>query len=159
MNARDIFSTVFGESSPMPEVTIKELENLSKELFDLYQEEEKLANELKVKRLFMTEKEVKFQALLESAGKDSYHSEIGTFSIVERKSVKIPKTIEAKSLLFSWLKEQNIYDEVVSINSQTLNKLYRESLEESEKKGDVFFRIPGLEDPTISPYLSFRRKK
>lgn len=77
-----------------------------------------------------------------------------TFYTAETETVKTPKTLEDKAKLFEFLRDKGLYDEMVSINSQSLNSLYRALSAEALEKGHLEFLMPGVDAPT-----SFRQLK
>lgn len=104
------------------------------------------------------ELELQILADLENMGKTSYQSESGTVSAVLRSTVKTPKDLESKRLLFGYLMEKGIFEELVSVNSATLNSFFKTENEAAIERGDLMFKIPGLDNPTNSFTLSFRKK-
>jgi len=95
---------------------------------------------------------------LESLGKTSYHSEAGVVTSAIRSSVKTPKDLESKRLLFDYLREKGIFEEMVSINSATLNALYKRENEAAIERGELLFKLPGIPEVTNSVELRFRKK-
>lgn len=75
----------------------------------------------------------------------------------EKSSVTTPKTPEQKQELFEYLKEQGIFLEVVSVNSQTLNALYKSLAEDAAADGILEFKMPGVGEPTTYTNLKLRR--
>lgn len=140
------------------EVTITQLEEAAKKIADARKVTDTKRAELKQLDKEAEELEVAFMAMLEATEKSSYHSEVGTLTITNRESVKTPKTNEEKEALFNWLKEKGLYMEVVSVNSQTLQRLYKDEKAAAEERGELFFRLPGVGDPVVNQFLSFRKK-
>jgi len=79
------------------------------------------------------------------------------FFTSEESSVKTPKTLEEKLALFEFLKENGIFNEIVSVNSQSLNSLYKSFAEEALKKGILEFSMPGIQPPTTYKQLKMRK--
>lgn len=79
------------------------------------------------------------------------------FYKTENTSVKIPRTLEDKEKLFNFLREKGLFEQIVSVNSQTLNSLYKSLAEEALQQGNLDFKIPGVEEPTI--YTTLKLKK
>lgn len=105
------------------------------------------------------EAESKILTTLKSANKKSYKVDgIGMVSRVEKLVVTVPKDLEHKRELFTWIKEkygQDTLDDMVSINHQKLNGFYNEEVD--KHKDDPLFKINGLDEPTAVESLSFRR--
>lgn len=97
---------------------------------------------------------------LKGLGKDSYKSEIGTISIIHRTSFKTPKTPEEKAAFFDYLRAKNMFDALVSVNSQTLNSFCKAELETAIAEGrGLEFQIPGIGEPTVQEIIGFRKAK
>jgi len=99
-------------------------------------------------------------SLLESAGKTEYICEgVGKIKISEQLSVTTPKSPEEKEAFFNWIKT-NMGDEAyyayMTVNSQSLNRLYREQTEEYGSRGEVL-EINGLQPATTNTKVSFTR--
>lgn len=74
-----------------------------------------------------------------------------------KSSVVTPKTVEDKQKLFDYLKEKGIFMEFASVNSQSLNALYKSLAEEALKEGVLDFRMPGVPEPTSYTTLKLRK--
>lgn len=95
--------------------------------------------------------------ILEAEEIDKISAHGFSFSIVEQSSVKVPKEIEAKKEFFKFLRDRDLFWSHVSINSQTLNSLYKTLEKEAIKNGQLEFSVPGLEAP--STYKELRMRK
>lgn len=73
-------------------------------------------------------------------------------------SVTIPKTAQDKELLFKFLADKGIFLEIASVNSQTLNSLYKSLAAEAADEGNFDFKIPGVGEPTTYTTLKLRRQ-
>lgn len=82
---------------------------------------------------------------------------IGTVYKIDRFTVQTPKSIDDKKALFEYFEERGIFNEMVSVNSQTLNAFYKEENEAALKRGDVDFKLPGVGEPKLSQSLGFRK--
>lgn len=88
---------------------------------------------------------------------DQYRGPDGLISISKRTSVKTPKSDEDKRAFFAYLQSKGLFDTMVNVNSMTLNAFYKEELANAEAAGNFEFKIPGLNEVTITPTLSFRK--
>lgn len=79
------------------------------------------------------------------------------FYKTQESSVKTPKTLEDKRALFDFLREKGIFDEMVSVNSQTLNSLYKNLAQEALEQGVLEFNMPGIAEPTNFTKLKMRK--
>ena len=82
---------------------------------------------------------------------------LGTIYRIDRFTVQTPKSRYDKKALFSFLEERGIFNEMVSVNSQTLNAFYKEENAAALKRGDVDFKLPGVGEPKLSQSLGFRK--
>jgi len=73
-------------------------------------------------------------------------------------SVTTPKTSEEKQALFEFLQSKGIFLEIASVNSQTLNSLYKSLAAEAEEQGNYDFKMPGVGEPTTYTSLKLRRQ-
>lgn len=127
-----------------------------------------LASELKLKIEQLEAEKDKFQSEFNEVSSDLIKiieaSEIKgvkmygfNFSVVEKASVKTPKTLEEKAALFEYLRSINLFDEMVTIHSTSLNSLYKEKAKEAAEQGILMFQMPGVEEPKPYKQLSMRK--
>jgi hypothetical protein len=119
------------------------------------------ADAAKIKKEVMDALELAESTMMEMLTQEnmkSYDSPMGKVTLAYRTSVKTPKTPEDKEAFFAYLKNRNLYDSMISVNSQTLNSLYKAELEEATERGDMDFAIPGIKEVTINQQLRFSGK-
>lgn len=112
------------------------------------------------KKMVLDELEVAENKMIEmliACNMKSHRGPDGMAVISYKTSVKTPKTPEHRAAFFAYLKEQGLYDAMISVNSQTLNSLYKEGLEQAKNDGKDDYQIPGITEVTINPSLSFRK--
>lgn len=90
--------------------------------------------------------------------KSSYDSSFGKIVIQKRFSVRQPKDPEEREKFFNYLREKGLFEDMVSVNSMTLNAYYKQELETARQEGNFDFAIPGLSEPTVVEYVTLRRK-
>jgi len=137
--------------------TLNEMEELSAEIAELRLQESAASNAKKIITEKLTLAENKMIETLTANSMDSYRSKVGLLSLSERTSVRLPKSDDDRAQFFNWLKNMGLYDKLVTVNSQTLNALYKEKFEEAKSLGNSEFAIPGCNEITITETLSFRR--
>lgn len=107
-------------------------------------------------------KELEYQviSMLTKAGKKKYIVEgVGNITLTETLSVQTPKSPQEKEAFFNWLKEEMGQDGFLayaSVNSSSLNKLYKDKFEEYAARGEVL-EIEGLQQPVSYTKLSLRK--
>jgi hypothetical protein len=94
--------------------------------------------------------------LLKAAGRRTYNVEgIGTAYISTRTSCKVPATSEDKVQLFTYIK--NKYGEDTLRSMLTINSNKLTAWVKDEIDADPGTVIPGLEAPTVTEILAFRK--
>ena len=81
----------------------------------------------------------------------------GTAYITKRLSYKVPKTLEEREAFFGHLKEKGLFEDMITVHSQTLNSWAKRELEVAAEMGADDFQIPGLGDPTYSESLGVKK--
>ena len=143
------------------DMTVAQLQALIGQSYELDREideiEKKTVEPLKAK---LREIDATILATLEALEMTSFKTPHGTVVRTNRFSVQVPKDIEAKSAFFKWLSEKGreVYWQYVTVNSQSLNSLYKQEMEIAKEAGNLDFSLPGIGQPTFSATLSRRKK-
>lgn len=97
--------------------------------------------------------------MLLDLGQNSFKTPLGTISLRERTSFKVPKDEESRTEFFEKLKEMGVFDSMITVNSNTLNSFLKAEYESAKARGDdmVTYRFAGVEPPTISVTASLRK--
>lgn len=125
----------------MSSITVKELDGMVEECFKLkndYQEASKVKAEAHGK---MEMKQQEVIDALQELGKTSYKAPKGTFSYKVIENFRTPKDNESRAKFFSYLKEKGVYDELITVNSATLNSWAKEEIATYD---GLDMQIPGL---------------
>lgn len=144
------------------EITVQKLEETIDKCFEqnlVYKEAKKEASD-EHSQLKVFQKDA--INLLEALEKDSYKTARGTFSFRYPDSYKTPKTVEDKKIFAEWLKSEHgeeIFWELFSVNSQSLNSFCREQASLLEEKGEMDPQFPGIEKGIGEPIASMRQSK
>jgi len=92
------------------------------------------------------------------SNKEKYHVVgIGGVSVYDKFSVQTPKTADEKDAFFNFIEQKYGREGRIaytSINSQTLNSLWKQLYDECDDK--AAFVVPGLGQPMAEKALSFR---
>jgi hypothetical protein len=83
----------------------------------------------------------------------------GTLSVNTVRTFKQPETIDEKLKLFEYLKEQDLYETMVKVDSRTLSSWASKEVEAKERDGILGFIPPGLSQPYETQKLSLRKGK
>lgn len=134
--------------------TIADLQNVCLEMKELRNQIDRLEDQKKEFNEKLTNLKSIAVGMLENHGLNNFNYGEGKISITERKSVKI----EDKYKLFDWLKAQGTFEDVISVNAQKANSIYKEEFEAAQERGDIEFLtqgIPGLSQPTTFRDIRF----
>jgi hypothetical protein len=107
----------------------------------------------------LTEKQGKLQAKLESLGLEKYSAKSGTFTFRMQQGFKVPADMESKNKFFEFLQSKGVFDELVTVNSQTLNAWAQAEIEAAEVAGNFDFTVPGLEKSAPRPKYTMTQAK
>ena len=102
--------------------------------------------------------ELKLIDHLKEAGLTSFKTPVGNFIITKRRSVKSPAG-DQKEKFFAYLREQGIFDEMVSVHSATLNSWAAREIEAKESEGHIGWVPPGLDAPSEFESITYRKGK
>ncbi len=151
----------FDEDKPMSEVTMSELDALGQKIFEqkkLCEEAEHLLNQRKA---WLANMQAKMISVLEKFGRSNYSIPgAGMLIKSERLTVTLPKTPEDKQAFYTYLKEKELFEHLVTVNSMTLNAFYKKEFDIAAEEGRaVGFKIPGISDPKTITTLNVRKGK
>jgi glycyl-tRNA synthetase beta subunit len=141
----------------MSEVTMAQMDELCRKYAQLKHEKEEIEAVLKDKSEEIRDVQMQLNAVLELMELGSFKSKHGTIIRSERWSVRTPKDPDSKKAFFDFLKERDLYDQMITVNSQTLNALYnqeRKALNAEGKENPVW---PGIEPGEVSYTISLRK--
>lgn len=142
------------EENLKPEVSVQELEREIEQMFALRMKKEQKEAEAKALNEQLQELQAKVMGKLESLELTSYKAKSGTFSFSMREGFRVPKDLENKKKFFEFLKGKGIFDEMITVNAQTLNSWAKAEIEAALERNDFDFQVPGLEK--ASPVPSFK---
>lgn len=144
---------------PKKEISVAEMDNalgLLRTLKEEYSTKKKESDEAYAKA---KEQEATVIQMLKDCGKSKYVSDAGKAALVEELTVTTPKSPEEKRAFFNWLLEhqgQDVHDHYLSVNSRSLNTLFKNLNEEYAARGEVL-EIDGLQPPSSFTKLQFRK--
>lgn len=149
------------EEKPMETETFDSLGNARKLVEELYEaraEQDKRRDALAQQSEIVDELERRIINMLEAAEMDRLDGNNCYVLLGERTSVKTPKGNAERALFFDYLRERGVYEELRTVNSQSLNAFYKSELELALDRGEVDFSIPGITEVLVVPKLSLRKK-
>ena len=148
------------------DVSIEQLKQLTLRLKEKKAELEAAKKTVSILQEERREIEQEYLQLLEASELDNFKCEHGMVYTSEIETVRTPQTIEDKKLLFEHLKSlptrtegvtDDAFFEYATINSQSLNSLYKQQKEIAFEKGDYSFSMPGIGEPSTHTRLGFRK--
>lgn len=139
--------------------TLKQVDDLFKELTGLEVAKEEISETLKNKNKEIAALEAKITEVLVSLERDSYESPFGKASFVEEFQVRQPAD-ERKHLLWEWMKEKGIFERYAQVHATALKSLFKMERTLAIENGEdpITFALPGMEPATIFRKLKFKPK-
>lgn len=134
-----------------------DLSELANELLATKNELDIKKEELEVAQKHYDEASQQLMNALDALNVDSFKANGHSFFTATKESVRIPKDEESKAKFLAWLKQEGLFDSMISVNSQTLNSLYKAKAEEALKEGNLDFRIPGIDEAVTYKQLRIRK--
>ena len=143
------------------EISIAKLKDMQYEILDL----EQTIENMKVAKAEMQAKldaaEGAFMDALKKNDLKSFKSEYGTFSIMNRYTYKVPKTVADKKLFGKFLADigNDVFWEKISFPHMTVQGVCKDVMEKAKETGDLDAAIPpGIGEPSVEETLSIRKK-
>ena len=96
-------------------------------------------------------------AYLESLSKTKHNTARGLFYIKTRTTYATPKDPESRKAFFDYLKSRDVFDDLITVNSQTLNAFAKQELEVAIENEHDDFEMPGLGVPTMQQSIVFKK--
>ena len=94
---------------------------------------------------------------LEALELQRFDADDQAFIVQSKTSALIPRTPDDRAAFFQYLKEQGVYNDLITVNSATLNSYVKEEEALATGRGELEFKVPGV---VINYYkqLSVRKK-
>lgn len=142
------------------QVTVADFDKLVEEMRLAYIEQEEKKAILTEINKKVNALEAKCVAYLKELKRDNFQTPWGTPYVIQNWKVKLPENDVEKRKLFDWLESQGeqMKMKYLTVNSQSLNSLYKTMREEAIEKGEMF-SLPGIAPPSLYESLGFRKGK
>ncbi len=141
----------------MEEQTVEKVKRLVQELWTLRRDYEEKDLIRKAIGKEYDQKEAELLNVMEVCELDRFDGPDCAVFRNTRSSVATPKTEAERLAFFGYLKKIGEFDNLITVNSQTLNSWYKAELQAAEQRGDIEFDVPGLNVTTV-PTLTVRKK-
>lgn len=149
--------TSWEEAPQASELTLKELTSICQKYADMRAQVDNLEAQAKKINDELKETEGKILEYLKEYGMPNFKGAFGTISIRNTKSISQPETMEEKLKFFDYLKEQELFESMVSVNSRTLSSWATKEIEAKEKEGIYGWVPPGLKPATEFQKITLKR--
>lgn len=144
MEQMDWYSTEEKKSS----VTLEEIEALGKKIVAARAEVDRVADIKKELEQNVLDLELKMLEILHETGRTNFPLADGTSVYINRRlSFTIPKTPESKVEFFNYLRSKGVFENLITVNHQTLNSFCKAETEAALARGELP-SIPGIAPPT-----------
>lgn len=144
--------------SDMSDVKFQEVENMVRQYKEEREKAEQAQKEADDLKKIQKNTESRLMAFMEQFKLTSQKTVYGTIVRNQRWSWKTPKEETSRNAFREFLESKGQFQDLWTVHSQTLNARCKEWLDEAAETGDIDFSVPGIEEPTCTEYLSFRKK-
>lgn len=142
-------------------VTVRDLDDLIAKISFLEKDKEMFDQKIKEINKELMKHEATATRYLKELNRNEYDTPIGKLKISEKWHVNLPDTDLAKLEFFEWLKSQGIFEKYATINSRSLQSLYKAEMENAKERGEdpLTFSLPGIPAPKLYEQTDFKSKK
>jgi len=141
------------------DITLSQLDELCLKLAELRGEIDEIKNKKTSLEQQYAEVSDRIITHLTAHKKTKYETASGTFGITRRFSYKVPKTPEDREAFFNYLKSKEVFEDLITVNSQTLNAYAKRELDNAIEEGHSDFEIPGIGEPSLYEKITIRKNK
>jgi len=139
------------------DVTMQAFHDLIEKAYALKSKKEEFENQAEIVSSELSGVQAQLLEYMDQMELTSHKTKFGNIIRVQKMSVKTPKDPEQKAQFFAWLESKGIKDDILSVNSKTLNAMYNAEMESAKAAGKEDFSIPGIEAPTMYQQLQMRK--
>jgi len=153
-----------GEETPAPKVEVAELQALMQACVDQQEVVDAAEKVFENEKARLSELKFKLTKMLGSCGMRTFTFGDKVCTIAKTVTLKNPQG-DAKLAFFEELKKRGQFDDLISVNSKTLNAWYKKEFGVSiDDQGEIVYEngvpeVPGLEFPTITEQLRITKKR
>lgn len=140
-------------------ITVEDLDALVAELFKQRAICDSMSAQWTEENKKLAAMQAKVTTYLKELGRKEYKTPEGGLSIVQKWQVTLPKGEENRTKFFNYLKEQGVFDSLISVNSNTLQSYYKTEFENAKAQGNFEFELPGLGPATLHETITMRKAK
>jgi hypothetical protein len=141
------------------EITVEELDELVRDLFRQRATIEGMQAKVTDENKKLAELEAKAVKYLKALNRKEYKCPAGTISVNPKWRFNLPQGEENWAAFKEHLKREGLFDQMLSINSNTYNAYVNSRRQEAEEKGEFHWEIPGVPEGKLFEALSVRKGK
>lgn len=141
-------------------ITMSEFDRMGEELLKIDDDIKYLESMVKKQNEAKSALAAKIIFIMQQLNKTSYQVGDRKLGISQRATVQTPKTKEEKEAFFNWCREkgEEVYWQYASVNSQSLNALYKAERDAAADAKDLSWQgLPGVGKESIAYTLSIRK--
>lgn len=139
------------------EMSLAEFDKLGESLVEVDRQIKELEDKVKALQEIKRDLSERVIFVMQQSNKTNY--QVGNKKLIlnQRASVQTPKTLEEKEAFFKWCEERGVYWQYASVNSQSLNALYKAERDAAAERQDLEWNgIPGVGKESIAYTVSIR---
>lgn len=144
------------EEKKMEPITLEAFEKLIADAYELKANIDALEEQKKSLQFNLTSLQAKILLHMEQHNKKSYKTQHGTVVAATKFSVRLPDTEEKQIEFYNYLRERGHFDNLISVHHAKLNSYYNKELEAAQERGDIDFKIPGIDEPKSYVQIQMR---
>jgi len=153
-------TTLADFEEPKESIDLVAFDTLCRDLWDARDEAEIAEQHFKEKSARCEALKAKVQAYMDDAGMEKYHcASRGLVYTTQRMSVTVPKDDDRRAQFFAYLRDKGVFENLITVNFQTLNALYKAEFEAAVAAGLPDYKMPGIGEPSFAKTLTMRRGK
>ncbi len=138
-------------------VTVEDLQTLCERVSEARQVLDKAAEEKKSADNLVDSLERELIEMLSTLNLKSFKTKDYNYIRTVRSMFRVPRG-EDRTVFFDYLKDKGLFDEMITVNSQTLNSYAKSVLDAAEREGRLSeVQIPGLGQPELTETIQVRK--
>lgn len=142
---------------PKEEITVDIIEKVANNCYGY----KKIATELDKQKKEMTANKEEMQDLMghimDLLEVTSYKSKSGTITKREEPNYRLPQDDDSRKKFFAYLKEKGLYDQLITVNSRSLQSFVKQEVELAEAENNFGFLPDGIEETEYRTVYSLRK--
>lgn len=139
------------------QITVDVLEKLAAKCYALREEKAEIKKASTKKEAELKDHQIAMGVLMDKLEIDSYRSKSGTISKREEANYRLPQDDSSRKAFFAYLKEREVFDTMITVNSKTLQSFVKQEVALKELDGEFDSLPPGIEETQYHTVYSMRK--